>query len=49
MELTLFSIEKACALHLMSFSLSVLLSAIATCQSACGNFDSYCKKYIVTE
>ena len=35
--------EKAIALHLMSFLLSVLLLTTATTQSECGNFDSYCK------
>ena len=42
-ELVLFSVEKVHALHLMSFLLSVLLLTIATSQSVCGNFDSYCK------
>ena len=43
MELALCSIEKACVLHLTSFLLSVLLQTIATRQSLCKNFDSYCK------
>ena len=44
-ELALFSVEKARALHLTSFLLSVLLWTIATSQSARGNFDSYCKMW----
>ena len=43
MELALFSVEKACALHLTSFLLTVLLQKIAMSQSARENFDSYCK------
>lgn len=35
--------EKAHALHLTSFSLSVILQTIVTSQSASGNFDNYCK------
>ena len=46
-ELTIFFVEKARALHLTSFLLSVLLETIATSQSARENLDSYCKKYIV--
>ena len=41
--MALCSVEKAFMLHLTSFLLSVLLQTIATSQSACGNFDSYCK------
>ena len=40
-ELAIFFVEKARALHLTSFLLSVLLYTIATSQSACGNLDSY--------
>ena len=43
-ELAIFFVEKARALHLTSFLLSVLLQTIATSQSARGNLDSYCKK-----
>ena len=44
-SLALFSNEKAHALHLTSFLLSVTLidNTVATSQSVCGNFDSYCK------
>ena len=42
-ELALFSVEKACAIHLMSLLLSVLLWRIATSQSLHENFDSYRK------
>ena len=45
-ELAIFFVEKVHALHLTSFLLSVLLLTIATSQSARGNLDSYCKKYI---
>ena len=38
-ELALFSVEKACALHLTSFLLSVLLWRIAMSQSLRENFD----------
>ena len=40
-----FSIQKASALHLTSFLLSVLLQTIITSQSVCSNFDSYCKNH----
>ena len=47
MELALSSVEKARALHLTSFLLSVLrLLTIAMSQSAHRNFDSYCKRFI---
>ena len=40
------SLAKFClALHVTSFSLSVLLLTIAANQSACENSDSYCKNY----
>ena len=42
-ELAIFFVEKARALHLTSFLLSVLLWTIATSQSARANLDSYCK------
>ena len=42
-EFPLFSVEKARALHLTSFLLSVLLLTIATSHSARRNLDSYCK------
>ena len=43
-ELAIFFIEKARALHLTSFLLSVLLYTIATSQSGRKNLDSYiCK------
>ena len=41
-DLTIFFVEKARALHLTSFLLSVLLQTIATSQSARENLDSYC-------
>ena len=40
---SLFSVEKVHVLHPESLLLSVYLSTIAISQSACRNFDSYCK------
>ena len=40
--LALFYFEKARALHLTSFLLSVIIT-IALSDSASGNFESYCK------
>ena len=41
MELALFSVKKACTLHLTSFLLSALIKTMAMSQSAHRNLDSY--------